>query len=146
MCLYPKLVKNPKYIPNKKNKGIIPKVNDPRVLFVPIACGKCMECMRSKAREWRVRLHEEIRNNNIIGQYFKGIKYSGNTIEAYFTQQLNTNGESELSFIVSTHDGKKLTYASYYMIQPHISEQKIKIRRYQICSSFIYSGRSWPRF
>lgn len=61
MCLYPKLVKNPKYIPNKKNKGIIPPVEDPRVLLVPIGCGKCMECKKKRSREWKVRLAEELR-------------------------------------------------------------------------------------
>lgn len=62
MCLYPKLINNPKYIKNKKNGGNIPKVKDKRVLLVPIGCGKCMECMKKKAREWNVRLNEEVKN------------------------------------------------------------------------------------
>ena len=36
MCLYPKLIKNKKYIMNKKNNGIIPEVNDERALYVPV--------------------------------------------------------------------------------------------------------------
>ena len=64
MCLYPKLIKNRKYIANKKNGGNIPAVIDNRVLYVPIKCGKCMECMKSKSREWSVRLNEELRHNN----------------------------------------------------------------------------------
>jgi len=36
MCLYPKLIKNPKYKPNKKNGGIVPELKDIRVLAVPI--------------------------------------------------------------------------------------------------------------
>jgi hypothetical protein len=63
MCLYPKLITNRKYIPNKKNGGIIPAVSDKRVLQVPIGCGKCMECKKQKSREWQVRLQEEIREN-----------------------------------------------------------------------------------
>lgn len=63
MCLYPKLVKNPKYRANKKNGGVIPAVSDSRVLQVPVGCGKCMECMKKKARDWNVRLQEEIRIN-----------------------------------------------------------------------------------
>lgn len=73
MCLYPKLIKNKKYIANKKNGGIIPPlpfteingkmVEDIRVLEVPVKCGKCIECKRQKAREWQVRLHEEIKND-----------------------------------------------------------------------------------
>ena len=63
MCLYPKLIKNRKYIPNKKNKGIIPKMTDERVKYVPIGCGKCMECKKQKSNSWRTRLMEEIREN-----------------------------------------------------------------------------------
>lgn len=63
MCLYPKLIKNRKYISNKKNGGNIPPVNDKRVLTVPVGCGKCMECKKQKKRLWQVRLQEEIREN-----------------------------------------------------------------------------------
>lgn len=63
MCLYPKFIKNPKYRPNKKNGYCPPSYNDERVLFVPIGCGKCMECRSQKANQWRIRLLEEVRNN-----------------------------------------------------------------------------------
>jgi hypothetical protein len=63
MCLYPKLIKNRKYISNKKNGGVIPAVLDNRVLYVPIGCQKCIECKKQKSREWQVRLQEEIRHN-----------------------------------------------------------------------------------
>jgi hypothetical protein len=65
MCLYPRLVKNPKYTPNKKNGGIVPQLTDHRILAVPIGCGECIECMQKKAREWKVRLKEEIKTNKI---------------------------------------------------------------------------------
>lgn len=63
MCLYPKLIINRKYTPNKKNKGNPPKVTDKRTLMVPIGCGKCIECMNQKKREWQIRLHEHIKTN-----------------------------------------------------------------------------------
>lgn len=63
MCLYPKLIKNPKYKSNKKNGGVIPAVSDNRVLYVPIACGKCIECCKAKQRNWQVRLTEDIKDN-----------------------------------------------------------------------------------
>lgn len=63
MCLYPKLIKNRKYVANKKNKGVIPEAVDKRVLYVPVGCGKCMECRKQKARQWQVRLQEDIRVN-----------------------------------------------------------------------------------
>lgn len=74
MCLYPKLLRNRKYMPNKKNGGVPPeppkiKVNgkwiiDERVLWVPIGCGKCMECLKMKGNEWKVRLNEELRTSD----------------------------------------------------------------------------------
>lgn len=63
MCLYPKLIKNRKYIANQKNGGNIPAVFDERVLMVPVGCQKCMECKKKKAREWQVRLMEEIKKS-----------------------------------------------------------------------------------
>lgn len=63
MCLYPKVIKNKKYTANKKNGGNIPPLDDKRIAYVPIGCGKCMECRRKIKREWQVRLNEELRSN-----------------------------------------------------------------------------------
>jgi hypothetical protein len=63
MCLYPTYVKNPKYKPNKKNKGRTPICYDRRLLYIPTKCGCCIECRKEKQREWRVRLEEELRSN-----------------------------------------------------------------------------------
>lgn len=62
MCLYPKLIFNRKYISNKKNGGNIPELKDNRVLKVPVGCGNCIECRKQNARNWQVRLHEEIKH------------------------------------------------------------------------------------
>ena len=64
MCLYPKLIRNPKYKENKKNGGVIPSVNDFRVLYVSIGCGECIECTKKKAGQWITRLLEEAREIN----------------------------------------------------------------------------------
>ena len=61
MCLYPRLYKNPKYLPNKKNGGVIPIVPDERVLLVPVGCKDCIECRKQRADGWKVRLFEEHR-------------------------------------------------------------------------------------
>lgn len=61
MCLYPKLIKNRRYIPNKKNGGVPPQCPDERLLYVTAACGKCMECRQQKQRQWLVRMSEELR-------------------------------------------------------------------------------------
>ncbi len=73
MCIYSKLIDNPKFRANKKNGGVIPplpirivngrKIEDKRVKLVPIGCGKCIECRKKEANKWRIRLQEEIKNN-----------------------------------------------------------------------------------
>lgn len=75
MCLYPKLIKNRKYIKNKKNGGNIPAVRDKRVLYVPVGCQKCIECRKQKGRAWNVRLHEEQRTTTLKG-YFVTLTYN----------------------------------------------------------------------
>ena len=60
MCLNPSFIKNRKYIPNKKNGGVIPPVSDNRVLYVPVGCGVCIECKKQKSRSWQIRLKEDI--------------------------------------------------------------------------------------
>lgn len=62
MCLYPTYVKNPKYKPNKKNKGKPPVCKDRRLYYIPVKCGCCIECRKEKQREWRVRLEEELKS------------------------------------------------------------------------------------
>ncbi|AXH77853.1 MAG: replication initiator protein [Microviridae sp.] len=63
MCLYPKIIRNRKYTSNKKNNGIVPEIKDKRTEYVPVGCGKCMECKKQKSRAWAVRLQEEIKEN-----------------------------------------------------------------------------------
>ena len=64
MCLYPKLIKNRRYVPNKKNGGVPPQCPDERLLYVTAACGKCYECRKQKSRAWLVRMQEELRHDN----------------------------------------------------------------------------------
>lgn len=63
MCLYPRIIRNRKYVENKKNGGEIPAVSDERTLHVPVGCGNCIECRKKKAREWQVRLMEDLKHN-----------------------------------------------------------------------------------
>lgn len=65
MCLYPRLIDNPKYKINKKNGGEIPHMKDQRIKLVPIGCGKCLECTRQKTRSWQIRLLEEVKGNKL---------------------------------------------------------------------------------
>lgn len=63
MCYYSQFIPNGKYKPNKKNRGFIPPVYDVRVLYVPIGCGRCKQCREQRARQWQVRLLEDIKDN-----------------------------------------------------------------------------------
>lgn len=79
MCLYPKLFINRKYTRTKKNGGKIPPVLDNRTLYVPIACGNCIECLKQKAREWQVRLTEELKVNKYA--YFITLTFSNEELQ-----------------------------------------------------------------
>jgi len=79
MCLFPKLLPNPKYKSTKKNGGVIPKMIDERVKFVPVGCGKCMECIKQRARGWQIRMSEEIRTDK-TGK-FVTLTFSNESIE-----------------------------------------------------------------
>ena len=56
-------MKNPHYVPNKSNGYNPPECKDKRVMYIEADCGKCWECRRKKAREWSVRIQEEIKVN-----------------------------------------------------------------------------------
>lgn len=74
MCLYPKLIRNPKYKPNRKNNFTPPVCTDRRVLYVPIGCGNCIECRKQKSREWQVRLNEELKERKLA--YFVTLTFT----------------------------------------------------------------------
>lgn len=72
MCLYPRQMINKKYTATIKNGGCVPlmpkigtdkdgyDIYDERVANVQIPCGRCSECLKAKARNWQIRLAEEI--------------------------------------------------------------------------------------
>lgn len=63
MCLYPTFRRNPKYKMNKKNGGIVPVMHDDRVKYVPTGCGECIQCRKQKARNWQLRMLEEVKTS-----------------------------------------------------------------------------------
>lgn len=63
MCLYTEWILNPKYLKSKKNNYNAPEIKDERTRYIPKACGECIECKKAKAREWKVRLLEEIKHD-----------------------------------------------------------------------------------
>lgn len=56
-------MKNIKYLPNKKNNGNAPPCEDLRLTTISAPCGWCEEC-RKTANDWRIRLIEEIKEDN----------------------------------------------------------------------------------
>lgn len=97
MCLFPKLIKNPKYKPNKKNNYNPPTCIDERTMYVPIACGVCMECMKKKSREWQIRLNEELKTTNYKNAHFVTLTFSNEEL-----QKLCEEKKSEESNYIAT--------------------------------------------
>lgn len=91
MCLFSKLIINPKYKANAKNRGNIPYMKDHRVAYVPIQCGNCIECRRAKAREWQVRLLEDIKTNR--NGKFISLTFSNEWIQKIVEGYNNENGQ-----------------------------------------------------
>lgn len=90
MCLYPKKIINKKYVANQKNGGNIPEppiighdefgpIYDERVYYVNADCGQCIECRKKKARNWQVRLHEELQQSKYA--YFITLTFAPKELE-----------------------------------------------------------------
>jgi hypothetical protein len=90
MCLFPRLHRNPKYKPNKKNNGIVPIPTDNRVMLVPIGCGHCKECRNQKKREWQTRLTEDIRKNK--NAKFVTLTFSNEEITKLYSETKDVYG------------------------------------------------------
>lgn len=70
---------NKKYTSTKKNGGNTPELKDERVKYVPVGCGRCVECLGKKKREWQIRMYEEIkRDRNCV---FVTLSFSDENLE-----------------------------------------------------------------
>lgn len=102
MCLYPTLIKNPKFKKNKKNKGVIPPCIDERTKYVPIGCQQCIECRKQKARGWQIRLLEDIKEHK--NGKFITLTFSNESIHKIITELGDTKLEGfELDNQIATH-------------------------------------------
>ena len=84
MCLFPRLIKNRKYTPNKKNGGVPPAADDHRKLVVAVGCGRCIECLKQKALQWKIRLNEEIKVNKYA--YYVTFTFSPQALKDLMTE------------------------------------------------------------
>lgn len=113
MCLYPTLIKNRKYVKNKKNGGVVPPVPDERVRYVPIGCQDCIECRKQKARQWQVRLLEDLKEHK-----------NGRFITLTFSN------ESIVKFIENTDNLKELEHLkelSGYPLDNEIATKAVRL-------------------
>lgn len=63
MCINKKRILNRKYTINKKNGGNVPVCRDERQKYVWVPCKQCYICKKQKAREWRMRISEDVKVN-----------------------------------------------------------------------------------
>lgn len=94
MCLFPRLIKNRRYLPNKKNGGNPPVCNNYRKLLVAVGCGVCKECMQQKANAWKIRLNEEIKVNKYA--LFVTLTFSPESLE-YLMKEYNLVGANSIA-------------------------------------------------
>lgn len=119
MCYYPKFIENPKYRPNKKNGGVIPPITDERVKMVPIGCGKCMECLRGKARNWNVRLQEELKGTKPKHAKFITLTFSNESLKE-LENDLWIKVKHSTRKEITMKNGKKRKYYNYMEVKnPH---------------------------
>ena len=109
MCLFPTIVRNKRYTITAKNGGAIPTVNDTRVLHTSAGCGKCIECRRQYANNWKIRLSEHIKeesngkmitltfsNENLLQVHKKLIEKINKKINTSNKEKEKRNLQSEL--------------------------------------------------
>ena len=124
MCLYPKRIKNPKYKRNKKNGGQVPPLTDPRLAYVMVGCGVCMECTRQRTESWRARLLEDIKHNQ--NARFITLTFSNENYTALYKELEGTG------YIGYEMDNQIAKLAVKRFINRHIKRHKKSIRHWLV--------------
>lgn len=118
MCLYPKIIENPRYTETKKNGGVIPPILDKRVMYVPIGCGECGECRKQKIRMWSSRLIEDIRHNT-----------NGRFVTLTFSEESLTELRAEILLELSTLSERII---KKYKLKCEKENREYKLSRYEL--------------
>lgn len=87
MCLFPRLIPNPRYKANKKNGGIVPRPRDERLRWITASCGRCEQCRKQKANEWTFRLNIELQKG--APAHFMTMTFSEKTLDAFQCRDAN---------------------------------------------------------
>lgn len=149
MCLYPRLIENRKYLPNKKNGGKVPQMKDDRVKYVPVGCGKCMECLKQRAMHWRIRLIEELRvmkkdkEGNTLNAYFVTLTFSDESL-AKLEKYVNNKRREDIAKANKKFNKKiKYTPLSGYYLDNKIAKASVKLFRERWRWEYKTSIRHW---
>lgn len=139
MCLYPKLIHNKKYTITKKNGGIIPEIKDERTRWVPVGCGKCIECLKQKSSNWRIRLNEELKvNKNAI---FVTLTFSDESL--IYLENYILDKRTEINKQLSNRLSKK-KYSKDYNVHPNlIASRAIRLFLERWRKKYKKSVRHW---
>lgn len=130
MCLYPRLIKNKKYTATKKNGGVIPPVLDDRVLMIPVGCQECKECREQKARGWKLRLMEEVRQNK--GAKFITLTFSNEAIRGYMKMKATKTWASLDGLEGYALDNEICTRAMRLFLERWRRKYKVSIRHWMV--------------
>lgn len=121
MCLYPRLIENPKYKKNKKNKGKPPSPKDDRMRYVAIGCGQCIECRKKKVREWRLRVEWECKTNPIPGK-FVTLSFSDEALDG-LPKEPNAAAARAIRLFTKRW-AKEFRKAPRYWVVPELGQEK----------------------
>jgi hypothetical protein len=139
MCLYPKLIINRKYTPTIKNKGNVPRIKDERTKYVPVGCGKCIECLKQKANGWRVRLLEELRSDDRYNKpYFVTLSFSDESLveleqDAIQTIDKDTGEITEIEDLDQYKlENKSATLAVRRFLENYRSDFKVSLKHWLV--------------
>lgn len=95
MCLYPTIMKNKRYAPKAKFSGTTRVPIDPRLYYIETKCGKCIECRKEKARNWSIRMQEELKVNPKA--YFVGMSLSDESIKELIKKYKLKDDQNEVA-------------------------------------------------
>ena len=100
MCLYPQTIKNKKYLKGGSKNEL---AWDPRLHWITAKCGICWECRRQKARDWSVRMQEELKTQGSAA--FIGLSFSEEALDEiqnkYGTDRYNEAATKAVRFWLS---------------------------------------------
>lgn len=150
MCLYTKLILNKRYLPSIKNGGEVPECDDERKRFIPAKCGKCFECRAEKAREWQVRLYEELK---VSFGYFVTLSFSDESLKKLCKQtglkswKNNENNIATAAFRLFLERIRKETGKSVkHWFITELGEKKDRIHLHGILfdqKAVVYMRKNW---